>query len=65
MTHGFPVEIGVKHHSEVPDTLCWQDLISQNIDREVRKCLRFFGEPMRINSVLSGLSFNLFVNMKF
>ena len=24
-----------------------------------------FWEPMRINSVLSGLSFNLFVSMKF
>ena len=38
----------------------------QNIDREVREELfTTFWEPMRINSVLSGLSFNLFVNMKF
>ena len=26
-----------EHHSEVPDTLCWRDLISQDIDREVRE----------------------------
>ena len=38
----------------------------QHIDGEVREELfTFFGEPMRINSVLSGLNFNLFVNMKF
>ena len=60
------IEIGVKHYSEVPATLCWGDLISQIIDREVREELfTIFWEPMRINSVLSGLSFNLFVNMKF
>ena len=47
-----------KLHSEVPDTLCWR--ISQNIDRQVRE--EFF---WRINLVLSGLNFNLFVNMKF
>ena len=29
------------------------------------RSLQFFAEPMRINSALSGLSFNLFVNMKF
>ena len=41
-------------------------LISQNIDREVREELvTIFWEPMRIDSVLSGLSFNLFANMKF
>ena len=33
------IEIRVKHHSEVPDTLCWRDLISQNIDRGVREDL--------------------------
>ena len=31
------LEIGVEHYSKVPDTLCWRDLISQNIDREVRE----------------------------
>ena len=37
-----------------------------NIDREVREELvTIFWEPMRMNSVLSGLSFNLFANMKF
>ena len=50
----------------VPDTLCRRDLISQNIDREVREeFFTIFGEPMRIIAVLSGLNFNLFVNMKF
>ena len=60
------IEIGVKHHSEVPDTLSLWDLISQNIDSVVREeFFTIFWEPMRINSVLSALSFNLFVNMKF
>ena len=46
--------------------LCWRDLISQNIDREVREELvTIFWEPMRMNSVLSRLSVNLFANMKF
>ena len=59
-------EIGVKHHSEVLDTLCWLDLITKNIDWKVRKELfTLFFEPIKMNSVLSGLSFNLFVNMKF
>ena len=31
------IEIRVKHHSEVPDTLWWRDLISQNIDGKVRE----------------------------
>ena len=29
-----------------------------------RSCLQLFLEPIKINSVLSGFSFNLFVNMK-
>ena len=60
------IEIAVEHHSEVPDTLCWRDLVSQNIDREVRdELFTIFWEPLRMNSVLSGVSFNLLINMKF
>ena len=32
-------EIGIRHHSEVLDTLCWRDLITKNIDWKVRKKL--------------------------
>ena len=41
-----------------PDTLCWRDVISQNIGRELREELvPIFWEPLRMNSVLSGVKF--------
>ena len=60
------IEIRIEHHSEVPDTLCWRDLISQNIDREVREELvtPFLGAYDNELGFF-GLSFNLFANMKF